>query len=570
MKPILLGLTRQYLNAVRLCSAPLWFHVILLLVGGPMLAKWLMQVAGGGEIDAAALPINSLCVGAQVAATLFFSLAAVVGMFQKPRYIFALPVSAKVLTSWQFAASAITITFSNVSLIIAYRLLLDVSLPLASTLAMITATHLLVWLVWQFVPAMESANSQPNSLFDASIRRQFLFMVVRLVRWAPVVGVFVFYVVFRMSYRDRWLRDPVLWDQLTLLDVFVLSSISGVAWLMVTREINAQRCGEVANPTARESADTAASFVAAKQNVPQAGTWKLEEAHAWFHWQAGRTLLVFGAIFVVPFSLLICAVIYVDKGNNKLHGGFAIFEMMSAMGALMIGAAIGMSIINPAGRKEMSKHVAVVPVTDQSLARTLMKTLVRTLGGAWGLLVAMCVVALISYVFAIGTGNVVAEIHRLKVFNQLGYWFIPLALLGSMQLMWTTGGLTATLAWTGREQFFSIITVCLIFSGLTVFTVIKLAMPIEHQELCFTVALGLAAVVVVGLLLWTYASSRARKLVQTRVVHVAVACWVVEGALVVMFSPVPLPVRISIAAMIGLSVLPLTASPLAVAWNRHR
>lgn len=571
MQSILLGLTRQYLYAVRLCSAPLWAAIILLLVGGPMLGQTLMRIAGGGEIDASAVPLNSMCVGGQVLATVFFALAAVVGLFQKPRYVFSLPVSSQVLAAWQFAAAGVTVVVSNIALIIAYQMLFDVSLPLASTLAMITATHLLLWLVWQFVPAMDAANTQRNSLFDASIRRQFLFMLIRLGRWLPLWGVFAFYVVFRLWYRESWLRGPVLWDQLTVMDVVVLLPVSYVAWVMVTREINAQRCGEVTYPNSNEPAAKPAMVVVASQKVPDAGTWKLDDAHEWFHWRAGRTLLVFGAIFVVPILGLIFAAIYADGGNrNKLEGGFAILEMMSVMGALLVGATLGLSIINPTSRKEMSKHVAVVPVTDQSLARTLLKTLVWTLSGVWGLLLAMCLLILVSYFWMNGVSNVLSELYRFKAFQELGYWVLPLALLGSAQLMWTTGGLSASLAWTGREQLFSIVTGALIAGGLLVFTVILFAVPLEYRGTCFTVVLALLAAFVVGMLAWSYARGTSQNLLQLKLVHFAILFWIVEGALVLMFLPAPLPVRVSVAGLIGLSVLPLTASPLAIAWNRHR
>ena len=182
----------------------------------------------------------------------------------------------------------------------------------------------------------------------------------------------------------------------------------------------------------------------------------------------------------------------------------------------------------------------------------------------------MCVIAIVFFVTSIGFDNALKEMQRQTVVQNLGLWAIPLHLVLSIQAMWTVGGLTATLAWTGREQFFSKVYVALVITGLPSMVGVKIFVPVAQQLAVFTGILSVLALATLGLVAWTYRQSLRRRLMEPGLAHAAFVFWAVEVGLCLVLLPAPFLMRIAIAGLIGLSVLPITASPLAVAWNRHR
>jgi len=567
MRSILLGLTRQYFNAFRTVAAPLWLALILLLVGGPWFGQVLMVAASGGELDVEGLPRAELRVVCHLLATLFFGFGVIVGLFQKPKYVFRLPVSSRLLVTWQFVAAAMTIALSNGALTIAYQLLFGATLSYATTLPMIAVVHLLIWLVWLFVPATIAGAHGNGTLFGAPMRRQLAFAAVRLAKWFPIAAVLVAYVVMRTNSAD----ETIFWQRLTGLDLLVLLAISGIVWKLTANEVERQRHGDVNYRSLMERDGDSLQGRLAHQNVPAPGQWSLGAAHRWYHWQAGRTLLLMGTIFVVPLLLVIFLGMTADRDGRELEGLVAMLTMMPMLGSLLVGAALGFDTVSSGTRREMKKHLAVLPVSDRDLARTMLATFAKTLCGLWSIVFVMCGLALAGFCAAMGSEMAVQELRQLKMFKQLGFGAVPLQLLFSIQLMWTVGGLTAALAYTGREQFFSkVILAFVVVVGFPGIIGVRLFVPEGQQDAVLTAIVGGLALVTLGLVGWSYRRARQRELLGTGLVHAAFAVWAVEAGLSLIVLPVPLPLRLALSVLLGLGVLPITMSPLAVAWNRHR
>ena len=574
MRSILLGLTRQYLNAFRTVAAPIWGAVILLLVGGPMLAQMLMRAAAGGEVDLEdSRLLDQMGAGVQVMATVFFGFAALAGMFQKPRCVFTLPVSARVLATWQFVVAAFTVVFCDAALLVVYRLLFDVRETFLSAIGvvpvMVTAIFLMILIVWRFVPATCGGVQGASDLIGASLRRQLMFALSRLVTWLPLVGLLVAFVIWKQAPTNSVPGRPA-WSGLAATDVGVLLVISGIAWALTIREIDRQRHGDVDYRSFLERGGDSTLTRFAYRGVPAPGEWKLEAAHAWFYWQSGRTLLLFGAVFVVVLLLVVFAAMAADRRDGMLEGMLTMLIVMPVLGALLMASTVGMNTMHPSDRKEMRKHLAVVPVSDRNLAATMMSALVRSLCGIWGLVAVTCVLGSGWYVWLRGAESVVQEFLHIKAFQKIGYWMIPLVLLSSVQAMWTTGGLTATLAWTGREKFLTSVILGLISAFFVSFFSLTLLVPEELREDVGLALLGLVALVTVGLVVWSYLRASRRELLVPRVALVALIFWAVEAGFALLILPAPVELRVVITGLLGLSVLPITASPLAVAWNRHR
>ncbi|MBI1312471.1 hypothetical protein GC176_14360 [bacterium] len=566
MKSILLGLTRQYLNAFRTVAAPLWLCVLLLLIGGPWLGQTLMVAASRGELDLEGLPRDELRLVCHLLATLFFGFGTVVGLFQKPTYVFRLPISSRLLATWQFAMTAVTIAVCNGAMTIAYQVLFGATLSYATTLPMITMGHLLTWLVWMFVPATLAERQERAGLLGSSLRRQFAFTLARMAKWLLAVIAFDSYAVFRTVKAE----EEIFWQRLTALDVAVLLLMSGLVWKLVANEIERQRHGDVNYRMVIEGESESLLGRFAHQNVPAPGEWQLEAAHRWYHWQSGRTLLLMGTIFVVPLLLMIFLGIHGNHGNRKIESVVAMLTVMPMLVSLLVGAALGLGTVNATGRREMKKHLAVLPVSDRDLSRTMLATFVKTLSGLWGVVFVICAVALALFCAAMGPASALKELQRMKLFQELGFWAAPLQLLVSIQIMWTVGGLTVALAWTGREQFFTKVYLAFVTCALPTFVVIKVFVLETHQEAVFTVILSAMALATVGLIVWSYQRAMQRNLLEPLLPHGAFAAWAAEAGLCLILLPAPLPMRLAAAALIGLGVLPITLGPLAVAWNRHR
>lgn len=566
MKSILHGLTRQYLNAFGTVAAPLWAGVVLLLIGGPWLGLTLMETASRGEFDSASLPANELRLVCHLLAALFFGFGCVVGLFAAPTYVFRLPVSARMLASWQLVVSALTVALCNGVMTVAYRVLFDATLSYAVTLPMITLVHLLIWLGWLFVPALTAASHGSGSLMGAPLRRQLVFTLSRLVRWLPTGAMFAGFVVFRCLQAE----ESVFWERLTIVDVAALVVVSGLTWKLVVGEMERQRHGEVNVRSLMGQDGESALARMAQQRVPDPGEWALHTAHRWFHWQSGRTLLLQGTLFVVPLLLFVFGAMYLDGNGNRLEGLGVLVTMTPALGALLIGAALGLDSANRGVRREMRKHVAVLPVSDRVLSHELLVNFVRTVSGLWGLVVVLCMASAVLYCILGGVDAALNEIQRTKAWQSLGIWMVPIHLAVSAQLAWTVGGLTATLAWTGREQFFTKVYLGLVLTVMPTFVGIKTVVPVGHQDAVFGAVLGLLGVAAGTLVVWTYLRARQRGLLEPRLVYVALTIWGIEAAVCLTLLPGPLPIRFGTAALIGMGVLPITASPLAVSWNRHR
>ena len=566
MKSILLGLTKQYLNAFRTVAAPLWGVMVLLLIGGPWLGMALMEYTSGGELDRELLPADELRLVCHLLAALFFGFGCVVGLFATPTYVFRLPVSSWQLASWQFVVTSLTVVVCNGVMTVAYRVLFGATLSYAVTVPMITLVHLLIWLVWLFVPAVTAASQGRGGLLGEPLRQQLTFAISRLVRWLPAAALFVGYVVVRCWRAE----EQVFWERVTAWDVVALAAISGLALKLAVAEIERQRHGEV-NVRSLVIPDGESALVRIGQKqVPAPGTWSLEAAHRWFHWQSGRTLLMQGAVFATPMVLFLFGAIYLDSnGNrpgNRLEGVTVVLAMVPAMGALLIGSSLGLDTANGGTRREMRKHLAVLPVSDRDLSRVLLANLVRTVSGLWGMVCVLCVLVVGLFCIWLGLDAVVEDLQRGKAWQNLGFWVVPLFLLASVQMTWTIGGLAATLAWTGREQFFTKVFLGLIAAGVPM----MILMGLDKSDVLQTVLLGLVSAVTVTLVVWSFRRASERELLQTRLVHGAFAIWAVEALLCLCLLPPPFPARLAVAALLGLSVLPITASPLAVAWNRHR
>ena len=574
MKSILLGMTRQYLYAFRTVAAPMWGAIILLLIGGPMLAQILMRVAAGGDLDVEdSRLLDRMGAGVQLMATVFFGFVIVFGMFQKPRCVFSLPVSGRVLATWQFAAAAFTLILCDVVLMVAYQLLFDMRETFLTSVGilpvMVNAVFLTILLGWRFVPASCGGVQGASDLVGASLRRQLMFAVSRLVTWLPLVGLLVGFVFWKQAPLNS-VPGKSPWSGLTVSDVCVLFAVSGLAWLLTVREIERQRHGDIDYRSFLERGGDSVLARFAYRGVPVPGEWKLEAAHAWFYWQSGRTLLLFGSVFVVVLLLVVFAAMAADARERMLEGSLTMLIVMPALGALLMASTVGMNTMHPTDRKEMRKHLAVVPVSDRNLAATMMSALVRSLCGIWGLVAVTSALGLGWYVCLRGTESVAQEFLHIKAFQEIGYWLFPLVLLSSIQAMWTTGGLTATLAWTGREKFLTGVILGLISAFFVSFFSLTLLVPEELREDVGLALLGLVATVTVGLVAWSCVRASRQELLVPRVAPLALIFWAIEAGLALMILPAPFELRLVVAGLLGLSVLPITASPLAVAWNRHR
>ena len=285
-----------------------------------------------------------------------------------------------------------------------------------------------------------------------------------------------------------------------------------------------------------------------------------EEAQAWYEWRLKGWAMPVTVVFGLCMFLSAWAIFARDP--KQLVDGF-----IAGGGLFSVGATVWALIIGNVGpidsNLEMGHFLASRPMTTARMARIILVTAAKSLFLAWSIWVGA---------FFICSGILFAAGVAPQPFfpRELGWWYLPLTLLGS----WTVVTVLASFGLTGRTT----LCVQLFFCALALyFGGICLSVFGLSPEILQRLGLVVLSVVGVGFVLGTatlFRIARQRGLIDLPSTAVSFVVWtlltIVAVSTWVRFPTVPFPTCIFLCGLAALVVAPLAAAPLALTWNRNR
>lgn len=246
----------------------------------------------------------------------------------------------------------------------------------------------------------------------------------------------------------------------------------------------------------------------------------------------------------------------------------ALFEGLVAGGALLVLAGLlGGFVFGNVGRVDsdiqIGQFLATRPLTNTQLAGTILKTTAKGVFFGWA-------------IWAIAFAIICAVLRALPVTlgvtppAPLGWWYIPIVLLGA----WTAAGVMVALTLTGRQHLVAgfIFVAITLGVGLMVFSKTVLS-PQAQDYFARGVAVFCGVIFLLGTI-WALVAARRRELITGQTLSLGAVAWAALCVLAVFFwSPTSvdrLSVYILITGILALAIAPLATAPLALAWNRTR
>jgi len=459
--------------------------------------------------------------------------AAVMHAQGRPARLYAFPVPTPTLVIWHLVPGMAALVLMSLASSTALNVLLDLGLPLwgpALFLAVaLAATQAVLWLT------------------EKSVWCLFAFATV----WA-ILGIW-----YQSRYGAAFSQPTRLWLEVTSTDVLTILAAAGIAIYGATVAISRDRCGEaLTSPRLR------AWFERIFDPAPRAGLPFRNGAQAqfWYEWRQKGPALPAAVVLclIVGFG---CWLIFSRVPRNLVDGLVGLGAMLSAIGVVagIITGNTGPDDANYA----VGQHLATRPITDTELARTILKTAGLGVTLAW---VIWAVAFLAVYGMILATNAVPPPVLPKGVH----WWYLPVTLVG----LWTTVTIVTSLGLMGRPKLVLIFLIAgfSLFIGIDLYS--KYALSREERTMLFHGSQFVVGVACVLGTLWIFIAARRRSLIGAPTAGIASALWCTFCALVIvewaLHPERQLPDYLLVAGLLALTVAPLAAAPLALAWNRHR
>ncbi|MDZ4849505.1 MAG: hypothetical protein SGI77_09435 [Pirellulaceae bacterium] len=373
------------------------------------------------------------------------------------------------------------------------------------------------------------------------------------------------------------------WTNVTPLETATLFSLIGISYCVAVFSVARNRCGERLGsfgigPRLVQWFEAAYSIFDSKPRSFRS----VHEAQHWYEWQQkGASLpammcLIFSMVCIVGLLHLWFAPESIGDFEAWLHGILVLGGLLSIFGAvagffmgclnldtltLTADASTSKSSQLLSGGFVMGHFPATRPITTFDFAMAILRTAGKSLLIAWSMWGSVLVAFLL----------LAASQHELSypiIPADVGYWFLPLTLLGP----WITMTTVAGLALTGRPKL--VFAICI---GLPILCsiVASLNARIPESELkqqVTSILIAFVSVSIIAVILWAFWTAGRRALIPAK--------WMIIsgiGALLLAFLAVVLrPTELlwvaypMIVAFAALAVAPIATAPLAISWNRIR
>lgn len=380
-----------------------------------------------------------------------------------------------------------------------------------------------------------------------------------------------------------WFQQPVhYWRHVTVTECCTILLGSAVCYLLTISAISRDRCGEhlAVLPIWQAIEGVLERFLEKLfRGNPQFSS--AAEAQFWFEWRSKGFALPAIVVFVALVNAIVVAVRMLVTGNwtESLHdfqkvtlaGGF-LLPIVSGLAGLLLGTtSSGMQSrdhsatirdLNTSGPFDrMGSFLAARPLTNSQYAAVLLQTAAKSVALSWVLWALVTAIAAII--------GVLTDVPLLpQVSSPIRNWYIP----GTLLAAWIGMTSVASAALTGRFAVFS-----LTFFTSTLAVVIfsqlldHYASPQIHQLITTTFSVLIAVSVTAGTALAFIVALR-RSVIPAGQCLRSLIFSIVLTMLALLLKPPGLAAAAYpwIPALSALVVLPLAATPLAIAWNRHR
>lgn len=351
-----------------------------------------------------------------------------------------------------------------------------------------------------------------------------------------------------------------LWLELTTLEISTLLGSAVVAVYAATRGVARNRCGEMI-----PSLGIVDFFNRLFDRAPDDGPPFRSglDAQAWFEWRkkgwAMPASVAFGLFLGMAGWLIFSR--NVDELMKAMVVSGILLSLVATVGGMVTGN-IGPDDMN----YEMGHFLATRPLSNQELARTILKTAAKSLIYSW-FIWAATVISLAAILAATGS------LPPIKMPEDLREWYLPATVLGPWVIM-TVG---ASIGLTGRSRVFVILScVCslLIFCSAIVSTWSRNALTPDARELLRNgVAIACGTAFVAGAA-WVYFEARRRSLIRMPTVYIMTGAWFTLSLAVILewrFNhSMPLAFNLFVVGLLALAAAPIAAAPLCISWNRTR
>ena len=262
--------------------------------------------------------------------------------------------------------------------------------------------------------------------------------------------------------------------------------------------------------------------------------------------------LVWWAVFSRDLKILV---------EGILQGGGVLMGLVGLVGGMMLGHC---------GANDqdltMSQFLATRPLTNQQWARWMLWNAAKSSAAA----MSLWTLSLIVIVVPLLVSGVVRWDALDGEIRSIWWWWLPVAFLAP----WVLGAGLGAIALTGRTQPFLGITLVVFGGGITAGFVIKYVLTDDQQKLFWQVTFAGLGVVLAVLTTWLFVQARRRELLDSLTAWWSLFVWLALLAIVVGLQLVrpelPWLVVVFLCGTLALVVMPLAATPLALAWNRTR
>lgn len=461
-------------------------------------------------------------------------------------------------TALMFAQSRVThlhVYPMTTSTLVAWRLIPGMVLMALLMIVSILALNIIVdlrWPIWG--PALVTATALALLQAAAWLTEKSVgWMVIVMAAIGVTVGTW-----FKSRYGPISSDPTHLWTNVTPGEVLTMLAATGVAYALGVFAVGRNRCGRP--PLSIGFCDwVERAFWLLQKPTPALRTPL--EAQLWFEWKRKGWVLP-----LTVFGLVSCGFVawyFSDdrRAASLVEGLFASGGLMWVLG-LLGGLVLGNTGAHDAGFA-MTQFNATRPLSDADMGCIMLRTAAKSVVMSWliwaAALAMTCLVILLN-----------SPPHTLKPSSGV-WWFLPLTLAG----YWASTGVLMSIGLLGRSRLF-IQVACGVPASIFAFAIACSALfrpevaAMAAQTAIYALSFGTIAAVA-----WVFAEARRRRLVATTTIGVAAASWLAATTVSLFQLPLTSGLRpwlawLLLSALFALVVAPLAATPLAIAWNRHR
>jgi hypothetical protein len=435
--------------------------------------------------------------------------------------------------------------------IVAWRMLpamLLVALEVIASTAALNAVFDLGWPLWG--PALFAAAAL--ALMQAAL------WLAEKTLWLPIsIGAVA--IVFGLWHKSRYGglsgMPTHLWSTITPLEVLTLLLMAGVAAAIAVVAVGRNRRGDPL-----PELGIVAVLLRLFEDGPIGGRRfkSPAEAQFWCEWRRkGWAMPVCVAAGIV---LGVGGWAFGSRNPGELLEGFVAGGALLSIGAVLCGLIIG-NVGRSDESFDMGQFLGTRPLTNSELASCVLRVAAGSVLASWAL-------------WAIAFGVAYAGVKLFAAAppalpEWAGWWLFPAALLGA----WGVTTVAASVSLTGRARLVLFLS-CAFFTALIAVPLLERHVLARSSRAEFREWLWalIGASFLVGTV-WAFVRARRREVISRATAGLAWLAWIIVcGVAVAAFDAqaaagVPL---LLLAGLLSLTIGPIAAAPLALAWNRTR